>query len=88
MTFEVLRGKKEFTAIWGILSTASSLGLALGGPLLGYFYDATGSYNMTIIVSIVFMVVYLASFFFAVTLSRGVTREGSTAYDDDRTIVV
>jgi sugar phosphate permease len=69
VTFEVL-GKKEFTAIWGILSTASSLGLALGGPLLGYFYDATGSYNMTIIVSIVFMVVCLASFFFAVTLRK------------------
>ena len=69
VTFEVL-GKKEFTAIWGILSTASSLGLALGGPLLGYFYEATGSYNMTIIVSIVFMVVCLASFFFAVTLRK------------------
>ena len=69
VTFEVL-GKKEFTAIWGILSTASSLGLALGGPLLGYFYDTTGSYNMTIIVSIVFMVVCLASFFFAVTIRK------------------
>ena len=69
VTFEVL-GKKEFTAIWGILSTASSLGLALGGPLLGYFYDSTGSYNMTIIVSIVFMVVCLASFFFAVTIRK------------------
>lgn len=69
VTFEVL-GKKEFTAIWGILSTAGSLGLALGGPLLGYFYDATGSYNTTIIVSIVFMVVCLASFFFVVTLRK------------------
>ena len=69
VTFEVL-GKKEFTAIWGILSTAGSLGLALGGPLLGYFYDATGSYNTTIIVSIVFMVVCLASFFFAVTFRK------------------
>ena len=69
VTFDIL-GKKEFTAIWGILSTANSLGLAMGGPLLGYFYDATGSYNMTIIVSIVFMVVCLASFFFAVTLRK------------------
>ena len=69
VTFEVL-GKKEFTAIWGILSTAASLGLALGGPLLGYFYDATGNYNTTIIVSIVFMVVCLASFFFAVTIRK------------------
>ena len=69
VTFEVL-GKKEFTAIWGILSTAASLGLALGGPLLGYFYDATGSYNMTIFVSIVFMAVCLVSFFFAVTLRK------------------
>ena len=69
VTFEVL-GKKEFTAIWGILSTASSLGLALGGPLLGYFYDASGSYNTTIIVSIDFMVVCLASFFAAVTLRK------------------
>jgi len=50
VTFEVL-GKKEFTAIWGILSTASSLGLAMGGPLLGYFYDATGSYNPPIIIT-------------------------------------
>lgn len=67
VTLEVL-GKKEFTAVWGILSIAASLGLALGGPLLGYFYDATGNYNTTIIVSIVFMIVCLASFFFAVTL--------------------
>ena len=42
----------------------------MGGPLLGYFYDAIGSYNMTIIVSIAFMVVCLASFFFAVTLRK------------------
>ena len=47
----------------------------MGGPLLGYFYDATGSYNMTIIVSIVFMVVCLASFFFAVTLRQGELRK-------------
>ena len=74
VTFDVL-GKKEFTAIWGILSTANSLGIAMGGPLLGYFYDATGSYNATIIVSIVFMVVCLASFFFAVTLrNRGLKK--------------
>ena len=76
VTFEVL-GKKEFTAIWGILSTAASLGLALGGPLLGYFYDATGNYNMTILVIIAFMVVCLASFFFAVTLRK---RELNKAY--------
>ena len=69
VTFEIL-GKKEFTAIWGILSTASSLGLALGGPLLGYFYDASGSYNTTILVSIAFMVACLASFFAAVTLRK------------------
>ena len=42
----------------------------MGGSLLGYFYDATGSYNTTIIVSIVFMFVCLASFFFAVTLRK------------------
>ena len=42
----------------------------MGGPLLGYFYDATGSYNMTIIVSIVLMAVCLVSFFFAVTLRK------------------
>ena len=71
-------GKKEFTAIWGILSTASSLGMAIGGPLLGYFYDATGSYNATIIVSIVFMVVCLASFFFAVTLRNRGLKKGLT----------
>lgn len=74
VTFDVL-GKKEFTAIWGILSTANSLGLAMGGPLLGYFYDATGSYNTTIIVCIVFMVVCLASFFFAVMLRQRVLKK-------------
>ena len=49
----------------------------MGGPLLGYFYDATGNYNMTILVIIAFMVVCLASFFFAVTLRK---RELNKAY--------
>jgi sugar phosphate permease len=37
-------GNKDYTAIWGIVGTASSLGMAVGPPIWGSIYDTTGSY--------------------------------------------
>lgn len=60
-----LFGKKEFTAIWGVLSVAANVGLALGNPVLGLLYDLTGTYDLTIIVCIALMIISLIFFFLA-----------------------
>lgn len=60
-----LFGKKEFTAIWGLLAVAANIGLAIGNPLLGLLYDLTGMYQLTILVCIALIVVTLVCFFLA-----------------------
>lgn len=60
-----LFGKKEFTAIWGLLAVAANIGLAVGNPLLGLLYDLTGTYDLTILVCIGLMILTLVCFFLA-----------------------
>ena len=60
-----LFGKKEFTAIWGLLAIAANIGLAIGNPILGLLYDLTGTYQLTIIVCIALMIITLVTFFLA-----------------------
>lgn len=60
-----LFGKKEFTAIWGLLAIAANIGLAVGNPLLGLLYDLTGTYQLTILVCISLMILTLVCFFLA-----------------------
>lgn len=60
-----LFGKKEFTAIWGLLAIAANIGLAIGNPILGLLYDLTGTYQLTIMVCIGLMMICLICFFLA-----------------------
>lgn len=60
-----LFGKKDFTAIWGMLAVAANIGLAIGNPILGLMYDLTGTYQLTITVCIVLMIICMVSFFLA-----------------------
>lgn len=60
-----LFGKKEFTAIWGLLTVASSIGMTIGSPIFGLLYDLTGTYHLTIMVCIALMIICLVSFFLA-----------------------
>lgn len=60
-----LFGKKDFTAIWGMLAVAANIGLAIGNPILGLLYDLTGTYQLTIIVCIALMIICLIFFFLA-----------------------
>lgn len=60
-----LFGKKDFTAIWGMLAVAANIGLAIGNPILGLLYDLTGTYQLTITVCIVLMIICMVSFFLA-----------------------
>lgn len=58
-------GKKDFTAIWGMLAVAANIGLAIGNPILGLMYDLTGTYQLTIAVCIALMIICIVSFFLA-----------------------
>lgn len=60
-----LFGKKDFTAIWGMLAVAANIGLAIGNPILGLLYDLTGTYQLTITVCIALMIICLVFFFLA-----------------------
>ena len=60
-----LFGKKDFTAIWGVLAVAANVGLAIGNPILGLMYDLTGTYQLTIMVCIALMIICFISFFLA-----------------------
>lgn len=60
-----LFGKKDFTAIWGMLAVAANIGLAIGNPILGLLYDLTGTYQLTITVCIALMIICLIFFFLA-----------------------
>jgi sugar phosphate permease len=44
-------GQKSFAQIWGFVGTGMSIGSAAGAPLWGLVYDATGSYDLGIIVA-------------------------------------
>lgn len=61
-----LFGRKDFTAIWGVLSVAANIGLAIGNPILGLLYDLTGTYQLTILVCIALMIVSMTFFFLAI----------------------
>lgn len=61
-----LFGRKDFTAIWGVLSVAANIGLAIGNPILGLLYDLTGTYQLTIMVCIALMIVSMTFFFLAI----------------------
>ena len=39
-------GPKDYAAIWGLASMANVAGQAVGAPLYGLVFDATGSYSM------------------------------------------
>lgn len=54
--------KKNFTAIWGMLTVAANIGLAIGNPILGLLYDLTGTYQLTITVCIALMIICLIFF--------------------------
>ena len=38
-------GKKDYSAIYGLVATFSSIGIAIGSPITSIIYDATGSYR-------------------------------------------
>lgn len=46
-------GKKNYAAIWGIISMACVLGQAIGTPLWGVSFDMTGGYQFGMIVAAV-----------------------------------
>ncbi|MEG1863565.1 MAG: MFS transporter, partial [Oscillospiraceae bacterium] len=54
-----LFGKKDYSAIYGWVSCAGSIGTAIGSPLTSMIFDATGSYRMAWIVWSVACVVLL-----------------------------
>ncbi|MEG1782525.1 MAG: MFS transporter, partial [Oscillospiraceae bacterium] len=57
-----LFGKKDYSAIYGWVSCAGSIGTAIGSPLTSMIFDATGSYRMAWIVWSVACVVLLIIF--------------------------
>lgn len=50
-------GAREYAAIWSIISTASSVGAFIATPAWGMVYDATGSYDLAMMVSPVLLVI-------------------------------
>lgn len=56
-------GARDFAAIWGILTTASSVGSLVATPLFGLVYDAAGSYDPAMAGSFVIELVSLGIMF-------------------------
>ena len=73
-----LFGKKDFTAIWGVLAVAANVGLAIGNPILGLMYDLTGTYQLTIMVCIALMIICFISFFLATHSKKKVHKSVET----------
>ena len=59
-----LFGKKDYSAIYGIVSCASSIGSAIGSPVTAILFDKTGSYRASWIVWAVVAVVCLILYIF------------------------
>ena len=57
----VILGSREYPAIWGIVTTSSSVAGIVSGPLWGATYDATGSYRLAMIVSPVLVAIALVA---------------------------
>ncbi len=47
---EYVFGKREYAAMWGMMSMAISCGTALGSPMWGMVYDLSGSYRPAFLV--------------------------------------
>jgi sugar phosphate permease len=62
-------GSASFSVLFGTTNLAYVIGFAIGAPLAGYMFDATGSYQTVfIIVAVIFAVAILAIYFaFGVT---------------------
>jgi len=54
-----LFGEKSFDKIMGKFVSFNVLGYALGAPVMGWFYDVTGTYELGLIISAVIMVMIL-----------------------------
>lgn len=52
-------GSREYPAIWGILTTASSVSGFFTTPLWGMVYDATGSYRLALLIAPVLVAISL-----------------------------
>lgn len=50
-------GQRDYSAIWSVIGALSSLGLAIGTPIIGLVYDLVGSYTLAFYGSIVVLAV-------------------------------
>ena len=50
-------GQRDYSAIYAIIGALSSLGLAIGTPMIGLVYDKTGSYTMAFMGCLAILVV-------------------------------
>ena len=62
-----LFGEKSFSKILGIIVSVNTAGYALGSPISNLCYDLTGSYNISLYVGIVLIVVITAIMQFVIT---------------------
>jgi MFS family permease len=66
----VIFGQKDFSGIWGILGMSGALGTAVGAPLWGAFYDATGSYNSGFFVAVALLIIATVLIFLSINSAK------------------
>ena len=57
-----LYGKKDYNSIYGIFNVAHSMGNIISPLIIGYFYDKSGSYDLSFMIMIVFSVIGMVSY--------------------------
>lgn len=72
-------GLMDYPKLWGIMSMVTTLGQALGAPLWGISYDATGGYEAGMAVALITVVAVLILLIFAMRSAARRLRKASPA---------
>jgi MFS family permease len=65
MVIRDIFGVKAYTILFGFVNSLFVVAQAVGAPLAGFIFDATGSYHWVFIVAIAFYLVAMISIYFA-----------------------